>query len=120
MTPKQPLHADEPGLPASSEDSRPDAAQPLDSEPAGAADPRDAVEATDLPPADPAEAQLATLVAELERAKDARLRVEADLQNARRRHLRELDDAERAGAERMLAPVLSLVEIGRASCRERV
>ena len=60
--------------------------------------------------------------------KDARLRTEADLQNVRRRHLRELDDAERAGAERMVAPVLSLVDdldraleaaVGRGRGRER-
>lgn len=107
MTRKHPLHADEPGLPASSEDSRPDTVAPLETE---AVDGRDAVEALDLPPTDPAEERLAALTAELERAKDARLRAEADLQNARRRHLREIDDAERAGAERMLAPVLSLID----------
>lgn len=105
MKPSHPLHADEPGLPASSEDQRPDAVPGLD-----AADPRDAAEAVDLPPADPLEERLAGLEAEVARAKDARLRSEADLQNVRRRHLRELDDAERAGAERMVAPVLSLVD----------
>ena len=117
MTPKHPLHADEPGLPASSEDQRPDAV-PVSAEDADAAGPRDAVaaeprdsyEAADLPPADPAEERLAALEAELARARDARLRTESDLQNVRRRHLRELDDAERAGAERMVAPVLSLVD----------
>ncbi len=107
MKPSHPLHADESGLPAASVDPRPDAVAPLDDAPA---DPRDTVEATDLPPVDPADVQLAALGAELERAKDARLRVEADLQNTRRRHLRELDDAERAGAERLLTPVLSLVD----------
>jgi molecular chaperone GrpE len=110
LTRKHPTHADEPGLPASSEDTRPDAVTPLESEPAGAADPRDAVEALDLSATDAGEERLAALAAELERAKDARLRAEADLQNARRRHLRELDESERAGAERMLAPVLSLVD----------
>ncbi len=107
MTPSHPLHADEPGLPAESVDPRPDAVAPAEAE---SATPRDAAEATDLSAADPMEAQVARLSAELERAKDARLRAEADLQNARRRHLRELDDAERSGAERLLTPVLSLVD----------
>ncbi len=104
MKPSHPLHADEPGLPAASVDPRPDAVAPVGAESAAGH------EAADLSSLDPAEAQLAALSAELEHAKDARLRVEADLQNTRRRHLRELDDAERAGAERLLTPVLSLVD----------
>ena len=107
MTPSHPLHADEPGLPAASVDPLPDTIAPAAAESAAAPE---AAEATDLPPVDAAEAQLAAVSAELARAKDARLRVEADLQNTRRRHLRELDDAERSGVERLLTPVLSLVD----------
>ena len=58
--------------------------------------------------AEPAAAE--ALAAELARAVDARLRAEADLVNARRRALREIDDAERRGAERTLAPVLAVAD----------
>jgi len=105
LKPSQPLHADVAGLPASSQDPRPDAVAPSE-----LADARDAAEDVDLPPADPLEERLAGVEAERARAVDARLRSEAELQNLRRRHLRELDDADRAGAERMVAPVLALVD----------
>jgi molecular chaperone GrpE len=61
-------------------------------------------------PADEAAAKLESLQAELDRAVDARLRAEAELVNARRRALREIEDAERRGAERSLAPVLSVAD----------
>jgi molecular chaperone GrpE len=66
--------------------------------------------ATDLPPADPAAVREAELEADLARAVDARLRAEAELVNSRRRALREIEDAERRGAERSLAPVLSVAD----------
>jgi len=98
---------DEPGLPESSADLRPDAVPPLADE---ALDPRDAAEAGDLPPTDPVEEKLAALAQEALAARDAHLRAEAELQNARRRHRRDLEDAERAGADRLLHPVIALVD----------
>jgi molecular chaperone GrpE len=58
----------------------------------------------------PEPAEAGSLEAELARAHDARLRAEADLVNARRRALKEIDDAERRGAERTLAPVLAVAD----------
>ena len=48
--------------------------------------------------------------AELARAVDARLRAEAELVNTRRRAAREVDEAERRGAEKTLAPVLAVAD----------
>jgi molecular chaperone GrpE len=53
---------------------------------------------------------VAALEAELARTTDARLRAEAELVNARRRALREIDEAERRGVERALAPVLAVAD----------
>lgn len=72
--------------------------------------PEGAAEATDLPPVSEIEARLITLEAERAHAVDARLRAEAELVNTRRRALREIDDAERRGAERALAPVLAVAD----------
>ena len=66
--------------------------------------------ATDLPPADSAEARIAALEADLAQVLDARLRAEAEMANARRRALREIDDAERRGAERTLVPALTAAD----------
>ena len=52
----------------------------------------------------------ADLEAELARAQDARLRAEAELINARRRALKEIEDAERRAAERTLSPVLTVAD----------
>jgi molecular chaperone GrpE len=52
----------------------------------------------------------ARLEAELGRAVDARLRAEAELVNARRRALREIEEAERRGADRTLTPVLAVAD----------
>ena len=66
--------------------------------------------APEASPDEAAAAKREELEAELARAVDARLRAEAELVNARRRALREIEDAERRGAERSLAPVLSVAD----------
>jgi molecular chaperone GrpE len=61
-----------------------------------------------------AASDLATRVAELEaelaRRTDERLRAEADLQNARRRAAREIDEAERRGEARALGAFVTLID----------
>ena len=67
-------------------------------------------EATDLPQSDERDTQIAALEAELARAKDGWLRAEADLQNARRRANREVDDASQRAQEDALALVLPFID----------
>lgn len=54
--------------------------------------------------------RLLALEAELLRARDAHLRAEADLQNARRRAARDLEEAERRGEARALGSYLALLD----------
>jgi molecular chaperone GrpE len=54
--------------------------------------------------------QLSALEAELARARDAHLRAEADLQNARRRAARDLEEGERRGEARALGSYLALLD----------
>ncbi len=75
-------------------------AQPSDVAPEAFAPP----EAVDL------SARVAELEAELARVKDERLRAEADFQNARRRALRESDEAERRGEARAFGAFLTLID----------
>ena len=55
-------------------------------------------------------AQLAALEAENAKLHDARLRAEADLQNMRRRALREHEDAERHGEEKVLHALFLVID----------
>jgi molecular chaperone GrpE len=66
-------------------------------------------------PQDETAARIAALEAEVARLEDARLRVEADLQNVRRRALKEHEDAERRGEERVLHALFAVIDdLGRA------
>lgn len=55
-------------------------------------------------------ARLTQLEGELARLRDERLRAEADLQNARRRAAREVDEAERRGEARALGGFITLID----------
>lgn len=64
----------------------------------------------DPQPADESAARIEALEAEKAKLEDARLRAEADLQNMRRRALREHEDAERRGEERVLHALFLVID----------
>jgi len=72
--------------------------------------PAHAAEGADVPVPDERELRIAELEAELARAKDGWLRAEAELQNARRRASREVDEKARRAEEEALLLVLPFVD----------
>ncbi len=117
----RPVSSAPPALEAASADPRPDVGRPV-GEPvagtgrAGAADAADAAdalegaEATDFPAPVDGEERRVALEIELARARDAWRRAEADLQTFRRRGARELEEAERRGADGALLRLLTFAD----------